>query len=115
MKQTVYALLLIVTSSALAATSYEVPSGNVADCKAQVEKQHQDAIKRLDSKRREMGVGMPMIVYTNKLSRIDARYKARLKSCATVSKRYNLEKLAVLPLRLQTGLRVGSSLPDLAT
>ena len=87
MKQTVYALLLIITSSALVATSDDLSSGNAADCKAHVEKQHQDAIKRLDDKRREMGPGMPMIVYTNKLSRIDAAYDAKLKECATVAHR----------------------------
>lgn len=86
MKNIVYAfVLLTIIPSAFAASHQNVGNKRVVECRAQVEKQKSEDIKKLDDKRQAMGLGMPLIVYSNKLSRINARYDAKLKKCRALA------------------------------
>ena len=77
--------LLVIASPAMA--NAEKPHfANAAECKAYFEKQQKEAITRLDKERQAMGPGMPMVVYSNRLSHIKAMYEPKLKSCKSLAK-----------------------------
>lgn len=77
--------LLTVTLLAAQAMAAGKPYNNADECKAYYGKLEADAKARLDEKRKALGPGMPMMVYSDRLSRIEAKYKANLKKCSKVS------------------------------
>ena len=78
--------LLVIASPAMANSGKE-HFANAADCKAYFEKQQNEAIDRLNKERQAMGPTMPMVVYSDRLSRIKARYEAKLKRCKSLARR----------------------------
>lgn len=76
---------LLVIASPVMANAEKAPYHNAAQCKAYYEKLQSKAISRLDKERQAMGMAMPMVVYSDRLSRIKAKYKPKLKRCKSLA------------------------------
>lgn len=87
MKKITYAVVLLMFAPMAFAANEKASYKNSAECKAYFLKLKNDEINRLQDKRREMGMGMPMVVYNDKVTRIESRYHAHLKKCKAVAGR----------------------------
>ena len=76
---------LLVIASPAVANEARPHFANAAECKAYFEKQENKAIDHLNKERQMMGPGMPMVVYSDRLSRIKAKYEPKMKRCKSLA------------------------------
>lgn len=86
MKTILFAIALSAVVPSAMARPQDPHFTNQGQCKAFYKKLENDAIKRLDAYQQQLGLGMPMVVYNDKLSRIQARYHANLKRCDALTR-----------------------------
>ena len=82
MKQALIGLVLLTLGPhAFAADIGNKPYANPTECKAYYTNVKAKDVQKLKEKRREMGVGMPMVIYSRKMSKIESRYAANIRTC----------------------------------